>query len=543
MVRPAPAAFATRPLKDASSCPVVRTAAVGLVIALVLVGQPAGASEPIGIWIISGEGAAGEALLASLEARGIPTHPYPLLDMSAVVAGGPTITWLRAQGYALHPNEVFDLHLDQSVPKIKADVVKEALGPVRDGPTILVIDTGLDSQHPDFRLGSNLAANVGIDRSPNGLVSGAFQDRPITDRSGHGSHVAGIVAGSGEAFGDRDAQHGRYQGVYSNGRLASFQAANDAVDPEDIGVDMQAALEAFEWALTNQQRYNIRAISNSWGSAGDIVPEHPVTKATLRAYAAGIAVFFSAGNDGAEGTLNKHCLPPWVLCVGAGTLDKTRSSFSSMGNAGSKALGPYDHPDITAPGSAIRSLTPVLAPEKLGRFVNGDRESLYRDRSGTSMAAPHAAGVAGLLLAANPGLSPDQVMDILVSTADPMSEEIHRVGAGYINAQSAYTLASATQGQLEGFLVGEGVKYAGLATGDDDFSDDPVSIGYDSDSGGALDAALLRGPTPKAWILASVVPGVLLGVGLLLALAGIRWRRPATRYEAPTGHDAGHTGG
>ncbi len=457
----------------------------------------------------------------------MPFHAYPNLDMMAIVGGGPTIAWLRSEGFNVHPNEVYELHLDQSVPQIGADVVKEALGTVREGPTVLVIDTGLDSGHPDFEEGENLAANLGVDRSPNGLVGGVIQDRPITDRSGHGSHVAGIVAGNGEAMGSNDPQHGRYLGVYSNGRLASFQASNAALDPDDIGVDMQAALEAFDWALANHDTFDIRAISNSWGSAGDMVPEHPVSQATLKAYAAGMTVFFSAGNEGKEGTLNKHCLPPWVVCVGAGTADGTRSSFSSMGHARSQSLGPYDHPDITAPGSAIRSLEPIFGGDKPSQWLSGDFQALYKDRSGTSMAAPHAAGVAALLTAANPDLSPDQIMDILIATADTMSEEVHRVGAGFINAEKAHALATSTVGQRGDFLAGEGVKYAGLATGDNDYSDDPISVGYDTSSGGTLNAALLDGPTPKAWLLASPAPAVFLGAAVLLVVLGVRWRRPA----------------
>ncbi len=513
----------------------MRSGAIGLVIIVVLAGLPVQAAETASIWIVSGEQALAPDLLAELATQGIETHAYPNLGMLAIVAPASTAAWLRSAGLGVHANEVLELHLDQSVPKIRADIVKESLGPVRSGPTVFIIDTGLDSMHPDFTMGSNLAANLGVDRSPNGLVSGIAPDRPINDRSGHGSHVAGIVAGSGEASGNNDPDHGRYLGVYSNGRIISFQAANDAADPEEIGVDMQAALEGFEWALANQARYDIRVISNSWGSAGDIVPEHPVTKATLKAYAAGMTVFFSAGNEGTEGTLNKHCLPPWVVCVAAGTLDKTRSSFSSMGHLPSKALGSYDHPDITAPGSAIRSLTPGSDLSKFGRLASGDSALLYRDRSGTSMAAPHAAGVAALIAAANSELSPDQIMDVLIATADPMSEETHRVGAGYINAQKAYNLAIQTVGQLEDFLAGEGVKYGGLATGDGSYSDDPITVGYDTRSGGTLDAAIIQGPPIKAWILTSPVPLILLGLGVLLAVVGVRWRRPATADEAPTG--------
>lgn len=484
----------------------------------------------LSIWIVSGPGATDADLVAALR-EVAEVHVYERLGMLAILAPPRVVEALDSAGFDVHRNEVYELHLDQSVPYIHADRVKEVVGLQRDGPTVLVIDTGIDSLHPDFVPGENLAANVAAKRSPNGLVAGYADDLPVADMAGHGSHVAGIVAGLGNALGSADSRNGRYMGAYSNGRVASFQASTSAADPDDIGVDLQAALEGFEWALQNHERLDIRAITNSWGSPGAPKATEPVAMASLRAYAAGMTVFFSAGNEGSPGTLNRHCLVPWVMCVASGGLDGTRSGFSSMGNPPSGALGPFDHPDITAPGSAIRSAEPTQAGA--GSLLSGG-EPLYRDRSGTSMAAPHGAAVAGLLQAANPDLSPDQVMDVLVATADPMSEEVWQVGAGYIDAQAAYNLAVQTLGVRKGFLAGDGVKYGGPATGDPGLAADPVSVGYDSQSGGALDADLLHDPPPKAWLLGSWVGWALLGLAAASVLAGLDWRQ-APRQEPARG--------
>ncbi len=518
----------------------MRRAPLAALAILLLAGiQPASGLD-VDVWILTGPLASDPIVLDELDAR-FDLHVYEQLGMAAIVAPESTARALQGPGLTVWRNEAYELHLDQSVPAIGADLVKQALGPVRNGPTVLVIDTGLDSNHPDFDE-SNLAANVAANRGSSGLVTGV-REGTIIDRSGHGSHVAGIIAGSGQALGSRDDRYQKFVGVYSNGRVASFQAATDAPDPEDIAVDLQAALEGFDWALQNQETHNIQFITNSWGSAGDLVPDHPAALATLRAYAAGMTVFFSAGNEGEEGTLNRHCLPPWVICVAAGRLDGTRASFSSMGNTPANAYGPYDHPDITAPGTAIRSVDPITDERGVQDLLAGDPDNLYKDRSGTSMAAPHAAGTAALLLAANPDLSPDQLMDILVETAKPMPEEVWQVGAGMLDARKAYNLAIETVGARDAFLEGEGVKYAGEATEDTEFAADPVTVGYDSDSGGNLDRAAILAPEPSPFITSGWFGWGLLGVGLLLVLGGIRFRDPTSRYEAPTGEPTSDAGG
>ncbi len=510
-----------------------------LLLGLLLIAgiQPA-SGEPIQVFILTGEHADEPFLIEQLQRAGIAVHVYENLGMLAIAAPPSVAHGLASPHLHVWPNEVYDLHLDESVPSIGAHLVKDALGNVRDGPTVLVIDTGLDSNHPDFDDDVNLAANVAASRGASGLVTGV-REGTVIDRSGHGTHVAGIVSGIGQALGSRDDRYQKYTGVYSNGRVASFQAATDAADPDDIAVDLQAALEGYDWALQNQERYNIQVITNSWGSAGDIVPDHPAALASLRAYAEGMTVFFSAGNDGKEGTLNRHCLPPWVVCVGASRLDGTLASFSSMGHPPSKSLGAYDHPDLSAPGSVIRSVDPVTDERGVPDLLAGDSDTLYRDRSGTSMAAPHAAGAAALVLAANPGLSPDQVMDILIATAKPMPEEVWQAGAGIVDARAAYNLAITTIGVRQEFLAGEGVKYAGEATDDSEFAADPITVGYDSDSGGSLDRQAILAPQPSPFFTSGWLGPTLAGLGFVLVLGGIRWRRPAAGDEAPAGEPSG----
>ncbi|MGB1697275.1 MAG: S8 family peptidase [Thermoplasmatota archaeon] len=392
----------------------------------------------------------------------------PLLLIPLLVGPGPVETWiltaetdqttlpelgftifqatkddaesLQAEfGGKLYRSEVLPLHLDGSVPAINADYGQERTGNQRDGPTVLVIDTGVDALHPDFQDG-NLAASVGVER-PNGLVGEVIE--ALTDSSGHGTHLASIVAGTGTGV----LGNGEYAGVYANGRVASFKASSLS-DPE--AVDSIAAIAGIEWAIANRDLYDIRVIVNSWGLAEPFDPDHPINQATLAAYQAGIVVVFSAGNDGDKpNQLNRHCVAPWVLCVAAASNDGRHEGYSSTGSP----FPSYNHPDLSAPGSFIRAAKPVL--DLRATVLQGVNEAVYIDRSGTSMAAPHVGAAAALLAASNSRLSPDQIMDLLVETTRPMSVNLSVGGSGFLDVEEAFKASASVLGNRAAFLQGD----------------------------------------------------------------------------------------
>ncbi len=448
-----------------------------------------------------------------------PTHRYEHLNMLAFVA--PTSTALQLAKETtpwgrVTANERMELNLDQSVPYIEADRVRRVVGEARSGPAVLVVDTGVDGTHPDFS-DENLVANVGAKRA-GGLVVGTLEQVPVIDAAGHGTHVAGIVAGSGSA--------GPYEGLYSNGRVASYQASTPIDEAgQEPAVDTVAALEAFDWALEHRHTYDLRVVTNSWGLSGEFEPDHPVNEATLRLYLAGMVVVFSGGNLGEAGTLNRHCLPPWVLCVAAGDLQRSRAPFSSYGKAADPSR-PWDHPDLTAPGHFIRAPRPMVdmaggTTTAFDRLMGTSRGDFYVDRSGTSMAAPHVAGAAGLLLAGKPRLSPDEVMDALVGSTLPMADDVQRVGTGYLNVRAAFNAAQTMPGSLDAFLAGRQVKYGGATTGDPDYARDPVTAGLDPDFAGAV---LLPPAQAETWI--STPPAwIILGLAAIVAATGVRFGR------------------
>lgn len=320
----------------------------------------------------------------------------------------------------------------------------------KDG-VIAIIDSGVDATHPDLQFGTKVIQNVKVvgDLGATGGVTAYLEGQQTTDTtSGHGTHVAGITGGTGAASATDTRRANYYAGIAPDSKIVGIGTGE--------GLHILFSLQGFDYALTNQQKYGIDVITNSWGSSTSVYdPNNPVNKASYEAYRRGMVVTFAAGNDGpAENTINPYALVPWVIDVGSGTKSKDLSDFSSRGIAGDF----YKHVDLIAPGSDIVSTHALnTALPKLGPVLDPAYPSYtayYAGMSGTSMATPFVAGAATLLLEANPDLSPDQIEDILVKTADPMNYPHHWVGGGYINVLAAVDMASKTTGQRRDFLNG-----------------------------------------------------------------------------------------
>lgn len=328
--------------------------------------------------------------------------------------------------------------------------VHDHIGLTGSGVTIAVLDSGVDATHPDLPQGAKVVQNVKLVGDLDLVGASAYiENVPNTDTSsGHGTHVAGTVAGTGEASKD-DPRRARYHdGIAPGASLVGIGAGE--------GISILYALMGFDWAITNRERYGIDIITNSWGSSNSVYdPNNPINKASYEAYRQGMVVAFAAGNDGPdENTLNPYAIVPWVINVGSGTKAKDLSSFSSRGVEGDF----YKHVDVVAPGSSIISTRapntalPLLGP--VADPTNPSYTTYYASMSGTSMATPFVSGTAALLLEANPDLSPDQIEDILASTATSMPYPYHVVGGGYINVLNAVDLASRTTGRRAAFLDG-----------------------------------------------------------------------------------------
>lgn len=268
---------------------------------------------------------------------------------------------------------------------------------------------------------------------------------------GHGSHVMGIVGGDGRRSG------GKYIGVAPGASLIGYTSA---------GATLLDVAGGFEYAKQHKDDYNIRIITNSFGGAtadglDGYNPSETFAVASKEAVDAGVIVIFSAGNSGPEDNTitGNYKISPWVTSVGNGLKSGDLAGSSSRGvpdpNDPNKAVsgtvnvGGIDYlwenrPTLTAPGSSIVSVRSTAAG---GAGVNDvglplEEKPYYTYKSGTSMAAPHIAGIVALMVEANPRLEWRAVKAILQRTAiTNMSEAFYQRGAGYVNAWAATAAA------------------------------------------------------------------------------------------------------
>ncbi len=329
--------------------------------------------------------------------------------------------------------------LNESANFIGAPAAREAFGVTGKGVGVAVIDSGIDTTQGDF---AGVVQNIKIIAPVVDVGVGGYfflEDQANSDlTSGHGTHVSGTIGGSG-AMSD-----GKYVGIAPGTSLVGI-GAGDAIS-------ILYALEGFDYALNPEHldAYNIRVISNSWGTSGQhFAPFNPISIASKRAYDLDVVVNFAAGNDGPDAdTLNPYSASPCVISVAAGDKSGFLADFSSRGVPGDE----FHHPDITAPGVKIiapRATTGAVTPPYTSDLDYGAH---YSSISGTSMATPHISGVVALMLEANPALNLDGVLGIMADTAKPMFTadgrqlKLFEVGAGYVDAYASVQQAVATAG-------------------------------------------------------------------------------------------------
>lgn len=320
------------------------------------------------------------------------------------------------------------------------------------GVTVEINDSGIDATHMDLQFGDHVVQNTqgatNLASWDSMLPITYVEGVPNTDwGSGHGTHCAGIVGGTGAR------SNGLYRGVAPGADLVGYGSGAVLLILDAVG--------GLDYAATNQFSYDnpIRVVSNSWGTSGKFDPLDPVSISTYELYKRGIVSVFAAGNDGpGEDTHNPYAQAPWVISVGASEKDGVLTSFSSRGKRGEmgsftmpdgKQWTYFNEPTIVAPGVDIvstRDLEGALPPLE----AQHDAETLapahlpfYTHMSGTSMATPHVAGIVALMLEANPYLTPMQVKDILERTATNMTGRLPwEAGAGHVNAYEAVAEAA-----------------------------------------------------------------------------------------------------
>ena len=311
-----------------------------------------------------------------------------------------------------------------SVTQINADDVW-ALGYEGDGVIVGVIDTGVDYNHSD------LASNMWHDTPAGEHFGYDFYDGDSDpmDTHGHGTHCSGSVAGNGSA--------GTETGVAPSATIMGLR-----IDYYTGGYPTW--IEAMEWATDR----DVQVLTMSLGTS-------PVGNSTLREaeedlLTAGVYHSVAAGNDGPDPETvlaSGDCPPPWfhpdqtyeggmsaVVTVGATDSGDNIASFSSR--------GPVNWWDTVAPWNDYGDSTPLIDPDICGPGDNVVSTQLgggYTTMSGTSMATPHLAGVAALMLSANPSLSVAKLDSLIEVTALDLgsSGKDNTYGAGRVDAYQA----------------------------------------------------------------------------------------------------------
>lgn len=294
--------------------------------------------------------------------------------------------------------------LDHNLEQVRAPTAWHA-GFDGAGVRVAVIDTGVDATHPDLRGKVALARN--------------FTDsRDVADHFGHGTHVAATIAGTGAA------SQGARRGVAFAATLLSAKVLDD----NGYGT-FSSVIRGMEWSAA----HGARVANMSLGSGEPSDGTDPVSQAVDRLTARYHTLFVvAAGNSGpTPASIGSPAAADAAVTVGAVDGTDALADFSSRG----PRVGDYAiKPDITAPGVDIieaRAAGTSLG-EPVGRY--------YTKLSGTSMATPHVAGAAALLLQRNPGATPAEVKDELVGTAHVVpGQSVFEQGGGRLDVAAATT--------------------------------------------------------------------------------------------------------
>lgn len=318
------------------------------------------------------------------------------------------------------------------------------------GIGVAVIDSGVNGSLPDLTNGANGSSRVVAQ------VNYSSTSSTLSDLYGHGTHVAGIIAGNSWYGGPATA--GKYMGIAPQANIVSVRVSNAT------GMAyVSDVINGIDWAIQNRQTYNIRVMNISLiSSRAESYLTSALDAEVEKAWFNGILVVVSAGNGGANSSFYPPANDPFAVTVGAvdtkgtiGTADDTLAPWSSYG----LTEDGYAKPDVVAPGRYMTSLMASPGETLAQQFPTNVVDGSYITLSGTSMAAPVVSGAAALVFQAHPNWTNDQVKALLGQTARLLGTTLNDVftpyvgqGAGEINAAAAANYSAiptyANQGQI-----------------------------------------------------------------------------------------------
>jgi serine protease AprX len=350
--------------------------------------------------------------------------------------------------FLIDHNRPIEAANERTAVAVGSQAVQKGYGLTGAGVGVAVIDSGIASWHDDLTNKTSTYYPYGNQRVA-AFVDFVNKRTLPYDDEGHGTHVAGIIAGNGSSSGGRQA------GIAPDASLVSLKV----LDSRGAGT-ISNIIAALDWVAVNHRKYNIRVVNMSVGArVTQSYWSDPLTLAAKRVVDAGVVIVTTAGNRGKNalgeaqyGGITAPGNAPWVITVGASSTngtgrrnDDTMASFSSRGPS---YIDYAAKPDLVAPGHGTISLADPLSSSYLSKatyLVSGVLTGGFKPYlrlSGTSMAAPVVAGTAALMIQANPSLTPNAVKAILQYTAqeypgfDPLTQ-----GAGFLNTVGAIRLA------------------------------------------------------------------------------------------------------
>jgi serine protease AprX len=380
----------------------------------------------------------------------------------------------RAEELSDHPGVRAVTDADRPLRVRAADPVPAPPGPDAEAPAsaavaaaagwgvgVGVLDTGIAAV-------GDLAGRVVASADLSGEWS-------FTDSYGHGTFMAGLIAGSGQGGGPA--------GVAPGADLVDLKVAG-----ADGATTLGQVLAALQLADAARERWNLRILNISLGAPAGDPATAPLTEAVERLWADGITVVAASGNEG--GGVEAPGLDPYVVTVGAVDAAGAVPAWSSRG----PDFAGRAKPDLVAPGVGLVGLR---APGSAIDLANpsarvGDH---YFRGSGTSMSTAVVAGAAALVAAAHPGWGPDRIKAALTGTADPL-ERVNGSGAGVLDLGAAAGTGTVPAANADLFPL-RTVGRAGVPD-----APEPLE-GLDWRAGGAdglrwAPAGGLPGPTPGA---------------------------------------------
>jgi serine protease AprX len=378
--------------------------------------------------IVQGKGG-NQAAKAIADVLGVSKKTYKdfrSIDGVAVQLSGAQLLALAADKHitAITPDARVRLSSTSLPTQLWRYVTGTAWMNTAPGATIAIVDSGIDASRPE--LAGRIAANVNLSTLPGNSPG---------DGRGHGTFVAGIAAGRLAGM----------NGASPNAKIVSL----DVMDDQGMARTSDV-IAAADWILANKAQYGIEVANFSLhSSVANSFMYDPLDKAVERLWFNGVTVVVAAGNygtgNGPSGVPYAPGNDPFVITVGAadtGTYISARDDFMAPWSAYGYTLDGFAKPEIAAPGRYMVGPVPqsaTLYSERPDHVVADG----YMELSGTSFAAPVVSGVASLILARYPSLTPDQVKGAIMRgalrlpNAAPLS-----AGAGEVNVSRAFSYAS-----------------------------------------------------------------------------------------------------